>query len=294
MTRSEVSISPELADCVQGLRALLDHRIRLVDAIIAVLVEHPSAKTLRPESSPVPAEVAQALPLMLQALGSSSSTVVRLSDAPGLVTRDCYSIARSIVELAVNICYLISDGPSLAGRAMRHAMQKAYQDLERESKIGDSTIRLAFSSRPDAATVPGLAEQIAEFTSRAGREKGWVDESVDDRIAAAGARFGEDVLTSLHFARFMVYRHSSEILHGTLFSALYFFGITTPPKKSTQETAVEHIGQQHMMLLMACGFALEAVVGAFHAAYGFQWAQDRSKELTKSMSALPYLNKPET
>jgi hypothetical protein len=281
-------LPPDLTVCVQDLRSILEQRIALIDAIIAVLVDHPSARPLRVETTCIPESMGRVLPMMLQAIGSSSATLVRLSDAPGCATRDCYSIARSIVELSANVTYLLAEGPTVADRALRHATQKAYQDLERESTIGGTTIRAEFTGRPDPSSVPGLEEAKQEFTWKSGRERPWVDASLDERIAAAGTHFGDDVLTSLHFARFMVYRHSSEILHGTLFGAMYFFGLTQPDER-TQEQATEHIGQQHMMLLMACGLALVSVVNAFHKAYGFQWAKDRSCELTDALKNVPYL-----
>lgn len=291
MNRPEGAISPELSECIQQLRGLLDRRIRLIDAVIAVILRHPSATSLRDESPFVPEEVSGVLLAMLQSLGSSSATIVRLSDQPGLVTRDCYSIARSIVELAVNVCFLLTDGPTLADRAIRHANQKSYQDLCRESTVGNSRIRLDFPGRVDLAQFPHLQAQIAEFTSRAGREKGWVDSSIDERTAVVGARFGEDVLSQLHFARFMIYRHSSEIVHGTYFGCAYFLGLTSPKVATNIDEFVEQVGQQHMMVLMACGFAIASVLEVIHAAYRFPWLMDQTKALTRSMSGLTYLTK---
>lgn len=291
MIKYDIPVSPELLQCVQELRAILGRRVQLINATLTVLIEHPSGKALRPETTPIPPESSRALLLMLQALLSSSNTVIHLSEAPSLATRDCYSIARSIVELAVNVCYLIAAGPAVTDKAFRHATQKAYRDLQRESTIGESTISIALSGCPDAANIPGMEEHLAEFTYRSGREKDWVDASLDERIATAGDRLGKNVLTPLHLARFIVYRHSSEILHGSLFSALYFFGLTQPTKQNRQDFAAENIGQQHMLLLMACCLAHDAVINAFHNAYGFQWANDRSKELNDAMGDLAYFCK---
>ena len=287
---SQVAPSPELADCLHRLRSILEQFIRIVDALIAVTVDHESAASLRQERAPIPNQVAEAVPLMLQAVGSSSYTLVRLSDAPGLHTRDCYSIARSIVELAVNICYIIAEGPTVAEQALRHARQKAFRDLERMSEIGDSVIRLVYAGRPDPSIVAGLEADIAEFTSRSGREKGWVDESIDDRIDVLGRKFGDSVLKELHFARFMVYRHSSEVLHGTLFSAMYFFGITTPSDRPlTPGGMAEGLAQQHMLILFAAILSLSAVVRAFHDAYGFCEADRRRASLMDALREIPYL-----
>jgi hypothetical protein len=289
-----VRVSTELTDCIQRLRAALGSSIRLVDGLIAVTIGDACATSIRHETTPVPEKVVPAIAMMLQAAGSSSNTIGRLSDEPGFQTRDCYSISRSVVELAVNVCYIIAEGDPIADRALRHARQKAFQDLGRESKIGDSVIRLTSGERPDPAMVEGLEADLAEFTSRDGREKGWVDSSIDKRIEAVGKRFGQELLTRLHFARFMVYRHSSEVLHGTLFSAMYFFGPTTPSgEPRALETAGENIGQQHMMILLATVLALHSMVEAFHRAYGFRSAADGAQKILDGLREIPLLN-PET
>jgi hypothetical protein len=281
----------ELVNCIQRLHVTLERSIRLVDTLIAVMIGQGPTEALREESAPIPDQVAGAVPLMLQAAGSSSNTIAQLSDAPGLQTRDCYSIARSVVEIAVNICYIFAEGAAAAELAQRHARQKAYRDLVRESKIGDSRIRLECAGRPAASSIEGMEAQIAEFTAKGGREKGWMDASIDDRIEAVGKRFGGSVLSRLHFARFMVYRHSSEVLHGTLFSAIYFFGATTPTgEPRTLEQTTDFIGQQHMMILLATIFALLAVVEVFHRAYGFRAAFESAERLLEALREIPILN----
>ena len=289
---SQPAISDALRGCNNKLRSIIEHFIELVDGLIAVTIEHESVKSIRTENIPLPVPAAQVLSLMLQALGSSSNTLTRLSSTSGLHTRDCYSIARSIVELAVNICYILAEGPSEAERAVRHARQKSYQDIKRESEISNAIIRLTHSNRPDPSAIEGLEADIAEFTSRSGREKGWVDLSIDKRIEIAGTKFGDSILNKLHFARFMVYRHSSEILHGTFFSALYFFGVTSPNNKQrTLSEAVEFIGQQQTMILLATVLALSAVVEAFHKTCGFSWAYEQSRNLVDSLHEIEYLQK---
>lgn len=284
---SQSATSPALNNCNNQLRALVEQFTRLVDGLIAVTLERESVKGI--SHTPIPDSVGQVLPLMLQALGSSSYTLARLSKNSGLHTRDCYSIVRSIVEIAVNICYILAEGPSTADRAIRHARQKSYQDLERESEINNAIIRASYSNRPNPSDIEGLEAEIAEFTSRTGREKGWVDLSIDMRIEVAGKKLGDSVLNSLHFARFMIYRHSSEILHGTFFSTLYFFGVTSPSnKKRTQDEAIEFIGQQHIVILFAALLSLSAVVESFHKTYGFLQAYEQSRSLMKSLHEIPY------
>jgi hypothetical protein len=204
---------------------------------------------------------------MLQALGSSSNTLLCLSDEPGLQSRDCFSVCRSIVELAVNVCYICAEGDGAAKRAERHAEQTAIRDLDRESSVGGQTIRLRFSAVESMETPKELAKSIDEFTSLSGREKGWIDLSIDARCERVGQVLGTGVLTPLHGARFAVYRHSSEILHGTFFSAVFFMGLADPKgAPASPDQWIERISGQHLMVLMAAVLALVAVAKAMAVA----------------------------
>ena len=277
--------SSDLADCIEQLRLNIHERIRIVDALIAASLGPPIG-SVREETESVPALVSQVLPMLLQAMGSSSNTLLKLSDPPGLQTRDCFSISRSIVELAVNICYIVAKGPEAAERALRHARQKSVRDLTRESNIGAQRIKLGFAAAFDASSVPGLEEELNEFVSRTGREKGWVDENIDQRIEVAG-QLSSTVLSGLHFARVMIYRHSSEVLHGTLFGTNYSFGLTQPVgAPASPSDLVGFLGGQMMMILMAVNLAHQAVTEAFDIRYGFKAAKKRSDELTRALGEI--------
>lgn len=287
---SSEDFSLPLHDCIQELRDILTQFIRLVDIIIAVYLGNASIANLIKEPHSIPKSIQEIMPSMLQALGSSSNTLIKLSENPGLQTRDCYSIARSIVELSVNICYITAEGEEVAEHAIKYVRQKSYRDLDRESKIGNYIIKLAYSGRPDVSSIDDLQTDIQEFASRSGLEKGWTSLSIDKRIELAGKSVGDSVSNNLHFARFMVYRHSSEILHGTLFGVLYFLGLTSPKSKSyTKHDFLENIGQQHMLILFATILAINAVVESFGKEYGFDWVNEKSKELMSLLSEIPYL-----
>jgi hypothetical protein len=277
---------------LSALQSIAARFLTLIDGLIAVSINHESVSNLREETNSLPVAVAEVLPLLLQAAGSSSNTLVQLSSKSGLHTRDCYSIARSVVEVATNICYIMAEGPDAAERAARHARQKSFQDLERESNLGGTIIRLTYSGRPDSSSIPGLEADIAEFTSRTRREKGWIDLNIEDRIKFIREKLNKNASINLQFALFMVYRHASEVLHGTFFSALYFFGHTQPSGKSrSAQEGIEFIGQQHMLILFAVVLALSAIVEAFHSAYGFAAAHKQAKLLLDSMVEIPYFRK---
>ena len=288
----ETKFVPETLACIQSMRSILGRQIRLIDALIAIMLDHQSASSLRDEEKHIEEDVSQALIPMLQAIGSSSNTVVALSESSGLHTRDCYSIARSVVEASINACYIMAKGEEAANRALRHARQKSFRDLERKSTIGNSVIKLAFSSKPRPESIEGLQEDIDEFTSQTGREKGWIDLSVDERILEAGKVIGSSIATLLHWSRFAVYRHSSEILHGTLFGAMYFLGLTQPGIKfgKSIDGFKDSIAQQHIMVLLATQFALFAIVESFHMAYGFSKGIEQSEALLAELKSIPLLN----
>lgn len=131
-----------------------------------MLFGHP-AGSAELETTPIPNGVLDVVPLLRPAMGSS----LRLSDPPGLQIRDCFAISRSVVELAVNICYIMAEGPDAAERALRHAPQTSVRDLTRESTVGGQTIGLAFSGQQDFSRMPGIEKELQEFVSRKRRER---------------------------------------------------------------------------------------------------------------------------
>src|ERR1035437_5838088 len=82
----------------------------------------------------IEAEVFAVLPHLLHSLGTSSQTICDLSKTSGFHTRDCMGIARSVTELAINICYILSY-PEAADRASRHARLLTHTRRRRSSTI---------------------------------------------------------------------------------------------------------------------------------------------------------------
>ncbi len=270
-------------------RRVLNGMSRIVDGVIAGASGHPAAPPAFSESFSRRPETQRVLPAMLQALGSSSNTLVRLSDEPGLHSRDCFSVCRSIVEMAVNVCYILAEGEDAAARAQRHAQQKAVRDLDRESSVGGQTIRLRSSALDDLQVPKELEESIEEFTAGSGREKGWTDLSIDARCKRVGQVLGSEVLTPLHWARFAVYRHSSEILHGTFFSAVFFMGLTDPSGAPADPAEwLDRISAQHLMILMAAVLSLIAVAKAIDAVFGAQHLVVQAEQHLADLRAAPF------
>ena len=136
-----------------------------------------------------------------------------------------------------------------------------------------------------------MKDNLEEFTRpRRGREKDWIDISIDDRIGVAGAALGNDVLIRLQGARFSVYRHSSEILHGTFFGAIFFLGSSGPKKPGNPGEMLEQMAQNHMLLLQAADLSISAVIIAFHQKYGFAAVLKANTELTKETGKVPFFH----
>ena len=107
--------------------------------------------------------------LMIQGLGASIHTVRQLTSTREMSIRDCYGIARSAAELAVNISYIAAVGESAAAQAEQHAFQRSYRDLHRKGEVGGFTFDVRAEHIPDIEHFPGLADAMGTFT-RKGRE----------------------------------------------------------------------------------------------------------------------------
>lgn len=138
-------------------------------------------------------------------------------------------LCRALFETCVNTMRLIAGGEKIADEMIQHANQKFFRDRDRVSEIeGGWRIQTAVDN--GASIPPDVVEMMAKFTSKSGREKtSWIEESIEDKIAAI-ATMGD------HFATFCIqqalmgiYRHSSEVLHGTYYGALFSLGLGITP-----------------------------------------------------------------
>jgi hypothetical protein len=170
-----------------------------------------------------------------------------------------------------------------------HAAQKAVRDLDRKSTIGGQTIHLRSTALNDIELSQKIKESIEEFTACSGREKGWTDLSIDARCEKIGLVLGSKILTPLHWARFAVYRHSSEILHGTFFSATFFMGLTDPAgAPASPKEWLTRIAGQHLMLLMATMLSLLAVAKAVSATFDTPDLATQSEQQLTDLRTAPF------
>ena len=156
--------------------------------------------------------------------------------------RDLYVIARTIVETTINLIYILAKGKKGLELAKKHWKQKAYRDLNRELKVNERTIGLKWEGKIDLENDQELKQAIKDFTSKRGKEiTSWTPDSLIERLEVIDKKYGSKITSGLQFPLFLIYRHASEISHGTVFGAMFFFGLTEP-KKSRQDQKEQEKG----------------------------------------------------
>jgi hypothetical protein len=258
------------------LRSLLATQARILDFLIHGLVNE--------SATPIDPVVMQTTALMVQALGLSIHSILRLTATKDMAIRDAFGIARSVTELAVNVCYIGVGGRPIAERAQRHALQKAYRDLHRTGDIGGTQFEVRASHRPDVQGVPGLAEALAEFTGRRGQElTDWTPLSLSDRIAEV-AKLNSRAGTSLSGAVISSYRHASELLHGTFFGVRHFWSGSGQPAKTRDEFFARW--EEHFTsIFSAAFFSAQGVIEVFGTLMANEGFSETQKALNERVRA---------
>ncbi|CCG42848.1 hypothetical protein [Magnetospirillum molischianum] len=217
------------------LRGALAAQMRLIDLAIHALVN--GHGVTEHEKLSQAQSVVNTVSLMLQAMGTSIHSLIRLTDELGMSVRDCFGIARSIAETGINVAYIIAGGNHMAEKAQRHALQKGFRDLHRQGEMGGFGFSVLWNGPiPDPKDIPGLQEALAEFSTSKGREKDWTDDNLGARIDCIRKKFG-NMTVGISGAAASIYRHSSEILHGSYFGTTYFWtgGVNRPTNREAYD-----------------------------------------------------------
>jgi hypothetical protein len=158
---------------------------------------------------------------MLDAIEESTGTLLDLVCLRRM--RDCYVIARVVYETSVKACFILAAGDEVAERARRHLKQRSLRDLDRSFYIADEKMSLKWSGANEVLGDPENQQILREFTSRTGREiTTWTDQDVPERLKVIYEKYGK-ASRNLYWA-LLLYRHASEIAHGSLFGVLFSWG----------------------------------------------------------------------
>ena len=229
-------------------------------------------------------------------VGISSHSIFKLTENPELQVRDCYPIARAIVEGAINIAFIMAKGRPAAERADRHAQQKSYRDLKRSSSAGGWTVEVWNSMTLPDHEVARLRVLVEEFSGGKGQERrNWTDETITEKLDIISGRFPSKSLVLMHAAFVSVYRHSSEVLHGTYFSALHFWGMTSPPWSGpkSKDELLKLLREHQLSVLTATMLSLLGLLECIAVYIERPEAMQHVSERIKHMKNLPLLKNGE-
>jgi hypothetical protein len=232
-------------------------------------------------------DVVSTILLMIQAMGISCHSIHKLTAEFDMSIRDCLSIARSIAETAVNVSYIIAGGTKTATSARRHALSKSYRDMERSGSLGSFKFRVEISgSKPDPSTIDGMKEALAEFTNANGREiRDWTPDNLDRRIDLIRQTFG-DVALNFAGSNIAIYRHASEIIHGTYFGVVFFWtGGLGKAATNRREFEYLYLTNHFLMVFMAVFFGVMGVIEIISAAFKIPTLLSASNELLAEFRA---------
>jgi hypothetical protein len=224
---------------------------------------------------------------LLGAIAESTATLRELVRRYAI--RDAYVVARVIYETAINACFILTNGSELAKRIRRHATQKVLRDLERNIELaGEQVVQLRWSGSDLALADPANQALLQEFSSRSGREiTSWTPENVKERLESIYQNFGREAAMGLVWG-LLLYRHASEVAHGTLYGALFAWGAMDPngPPKSTAAIQSFRVDQARL-LLMLVGVSLESLVRIVAGELSLPHIAASAQEIGKAFTTRP-------
>ena len=276
---------PSMLATVVGMREILIAQTRHIDACLYLLNEDEHGRAPLPLGEP---NINRVIKALMHMIGISAHSLVKLTDDVGLSAKDGYPLARTIIEGAINIAYLMASDPEVSRKAQRHAEVRAFRDLSREESLGGWAINVGYQGQIPATEVQRLEAMAAEFTSAKGREKDWTDLSVRQRLDVASVAFKNTALLSLNVSAFNIYRHASEVMHGSYYGALMIWGVTVPGPHKTEADAFRLVLVDHQFsTLMSAIFALAGTIECFAQYAQIPSLKDGVDEVLSRLSSLP-------
>lgn len=188
-------------------------------------------------------DVSMSFSLMAGPILESSHSMLILSNS--LKMRDCYAISRMIFDLTLNLGYFGVKGEEAVKLSLQHYHQKAFRDLDREIEIKGLKFGVGLKGLDKTNIDEKLKEALDFFTNKKGFEiRSWTGENVFKKIELIIEKYGNDIGMMMIINLFFIYRHSSEIIHGTMFGSLFSRGMTKP--ESEQPNDEQELEKYHI------------------------------------------------
>jgi len=166
-----------------------------------------------------------AFALLSNGIIDSSRTISLLINSNKL--RDAYIISRPIFEHCLNIGYFSVKGEEMIEKAYNHSLSKTYRDLRRKVEIDDIKFSIGLSEEVKVNMHQKLECAVEEFTNKKGHEiRSWSDDNTFKKIKLITEEYGEGIGYPFSLCLYYIYRHSSEIIHGSIFGAMFSLGMT--------------------------------------------------------------------
>ncbi len=176
--------------------------------------------------------------------------------------RDCYALSRIVFDHVLNLGYFGVNGKKAVKKALDHYHQKSFRDLERAIEIRDLKFGIGLNDLDKVPISKKLKEALDYFTSNKGFEiRSWTGENVFKKIELIREKYGHEIGMMLIINLFFIYRHSSEIIHGTLFGSLFARGMTKPENEQpSTESELETFHKTRISFVLMCAILLNHVM----------------------------------
>lgn len=265
-------------ECIARVQALIEQQLKLLTLSLFICDKGSADFSDEELVCSLSEKMRTVVVPMSLAGGQSIGTILQSTQKRGIPVRDCFPIARSVVETLINAAYVLAGSEPLAEKAIRHTQQKFYRDLDKKVGRGEYELRITATPKPSVTDQAGLKAAIEEFTTARGREKSWTDDSVPMRIEKIGQALGAAPASGFLGAYALVYADSSEIIHGSLFGIQLFYRGRAKPPENVEE--FRSLTAQHLEgILLAVFLALNSYLRAFCTHQKFKFLDDRLKGL---------------
>jgi hypothetical protein len=233
----------------------IERQQELVRLVLYLLSEGPAEFFgVRLESS-FERDKARAIAATAMGAGQTTNTIAKLSHESGIVVRDMYPLARSVVESYVNAAFFATQPLEVSQRAIRHKDYAAWKHSNRV--VGSGDFMIAVGSHENIK--PFLDQEFPEFSGKGNGS--WTSLDVPSRIRLVGENV-QAAGGALMGAYGGIYAISSEIIHGSVFGTAYFYSVGTQNIRN-EEGFKRGVLQQRIDILSAVAHAGSGFLAAY-------------------------------